>query len=83
MTQRIRGPCCQERGFGTRPVVAYAATAMAVRSLRGPAAARAADVASANTVTAGLAATPGDTADAGTLPESFIHRLVDTPCTPP
>ncbi|MEY3308688.1 MAG: hypothetical protein RLZZ413_2726, partial [Pseudomonadota bacterium] len=22
MTQRIRGPCCQERGFGTRPVVA-------------------------------------------------------------
>ena len=59
MTQRIRGPCCQERGFGTRPVVAYAATAAAVLSLRGPAAARAADVASANTVTAGLAAARG------------------------
>lgn len=63
--------------------VANAAAATAVLSLRGPALARAQDVASPSMVLTGLAAARAIRIALATLPRSIVNQMVDPPPSPP
>lgn len=64
-------------------MVANAAMATAVLSMRGAVAARASEIASPRRITAGLAAAQAIRLALAPLPAAWIHRLVDNPASTP